>query len=211
MARGNPLARPWSVIRTPGCSQCMANPLLTMSRSRTIDKSPMINKGVARTLLVIIAFLMIEGSIFAADVSCRYCGMPKALYGHSWVVIYHDDSSVGEFCSLHCASIDMALNTDRTPRAILVGDYYSKKLIDADRAYWVVGGTKMGVMTTRAKWAFERRQYAERFMAEYGGETATFDTAMKAAFEDMYLDILMIQKRRTLMRWWNMKANTTSK
>jgi len=189
----------------------MANPLPTISRSRAIDKSPMIRKDIPRTVLVIIAFLLIAGSIFAADVSCRYCGMRKALYGHSWVVIYHDDILVGEFCSLHCASIDMALNTDRTPKTILVGDYYSKKLIDADRAYWVVGGSKMGVMTTRAKWAFDRRQDAERFMAEYGGETATFDTAMKAAFEDMYLDILMIQKRRRLMRWRNMKANTKSK
>ena len=167
-------------------------------------------KAIPWTVMAIIGLLLIEVSIFAAAVSCKYCGMRKAMYGHSWLIIYNDDGSMGEFCSLHCASIDLALNTDKMATTILVGDYYTRKLIDADRAYWVVGGSKMGVMTTRAKWAFKERQDAEKFMAEYGGEAATFDTALKAALEDMYQDILMIQKRKKLRRWRKMQSNSKS-
>ena len=182
-----------------------------MPRRKTIDKSRINRKAISWMVLAIIGLLLIEVSVFAAAVSCKYCGMQKALFGHSWLIIYYDDGSVGEFCSLHCASIDMALNTDKTATTILVGDYYTRKLIDADRAHWVVGGSKMGVMTTRAKWAFKGRQDAEKFMAAYGGEAATFDSALKAALEDMYQDILMIQKRKKLNRWRKMQSNSKSK
>lgn len=39
----------------------------------------------------------------------------------------------------------------------MVGDYNTKRLIDAEKAVWVIGGGKQGVMTKRAKWAFEKR------------------------------------------------------
>ena len=77
-----------------------------------IDKGRMHRKTIPWTVLAIIGLLLIEVSIFAADVSCKYCGMRKAMCGHSWLIIYNDGGSMGEFCSLHCASIDMALNTD---------------------------------------------------------------------------------------------------
>ena len=92
------------------------------------------------------------------------------MYGHSWVVIHYDDLSIGEFCSLHCVSIDMSLNTNKTAITILVGDYFTKKLIDADKAFWVVGGSQMGVMTTRAKWAFKEQQDAERSLSYRAGQ-----------------------------------------
>jgi nitrous oxide reductase accessory protein NosL len=37
-----------------------------------------------------------------------------------------------------------------------VSDYNTNRLIDAKKAYWVVGGNKSGIMTKRAKWAFEK-------------------------------------------------------
>ncbi len=176
-----------------------------------IDKCHMMRKTVLWTTTVVITILNLEGFVFGDYVSCKYCGMRTELCRHSWVVIHYDDRSIGEFCSLHCTSIDMALNTDKTGLTILVGDYYTHKLIDADKAYWVVGGNKTGVMTTRAKWAFKERKEAERFMAEHGGETATFDTALQAAVEDMYGDILLIQERRKLMRQRKIDSNVPSK
>jgi len=53
-------------------------------------------------------------------------------------------------CSVYCLAIDLALNTDKTPKTILVGDYFSKKLLDAEKAFWVLGGDKVGVMSIRA-------------------------------------------------------------
>ena len=58
----------------------------------------------------------------------------------------------------------------------------------------------MGVMTTRAKWAFETKEAADNFMSAHGGRPATFEEVMKASFEDMYEDVLMIQKKRKMMK-----------
>jgi len=69
---------------------------------------------------------------------------------------------------------------------ILMGDYRTKRLIDAERAVWVIGGKKMGIMSIRGKWAFENRKDADAFMRENGGHISSFDEAMKITFEDMY-------------------------
>ncbi len=132
--------------------------------------------------------------------SCKYCGMNRQHFGYSRILIEYDDASTVGTCSIHCAAIELAINIDKTPRAIQVGDYNSKALIDAEKASWVIGGSKMGVMTKRAKWAFEKKEDAERFIKENGGETATFDVAMKDAYEDMYSDTKMIRERRKMRK-----------
>jgi nitrous oxide reductase accessory protein NosL len=139
--------------------------------------------------------------------ACFYCGMKRSAQGHSWMVIEYDGGPSGGFCSLHCASIDLVLHSEKTLTRILVADYYRKNLIDAERAHWVIGGAKSGVMTTRAKWAFERKEDAQKFIAEYGGKPATLDAATKAAFEDMYSDILLIQRKRRTMHIDKLKAD----
>ena len=121
-------------------------------------------------------FFLLPGSLLRAqggDVkqipACKYCGMDRLQFAHSRMLIeYEDGTSVGT-CSLHCATVELALQIDKVPKAILVGDYGSKSLIDAEKAFWVMGGSKMGVMTKRAKWAFEKKEEAERFIKENGG------------------------------------------
>lgn len=130
--------------------------------------------------------------------SCKYCGMDRAKFAHSRMLAnFADGTSVGT-CSIHCFAVDLALNIDKTPSMIQVGDYKSKKLIDAERSYWVVGGSAMGVMTKRAKWAFEMKEDAEKFLADKGGKLVNFDEAMKASYEDMYDDTKMIRDRRKM-------------
>jgi len=149
---------------------------------------------------ILISFIFLANPAFSYDESCIHCGMNKAQFGHSWVIIEHNDGTFEGVCSVHCAAIDMALHTDKGTKSITVGDYNSKKQIDVDKAYWVIGGDKMGVMTANAKWAFETKQAADKFMSEHGGRPANFDEVMKAAFEDMYADTLMIQKKRQMMK-----------
>ena len=155
-------------------------------------------------LTILTCVLMFSGVALADDDSCLYCGMKKAHYGHSWVIIEHEDDTIEGVCSVHCAAIDMARHTYKPVKKITVGDYNTKQQIDADRAYWVIGGDKMGVMTARAKWAFDTKDAADNFMKTHGGRPATFGEVMKAAFEDMYEDTLMIQKKRKMMK---MKKN----
>ena len=81
-----------------------------------------------------------------------------------------------------------------------MGDYTTRNLIDAEKAFWVIGGSKPGVMSKWAKWAFENKADAEKFIAENGGTLSTFDEAIKAAYEDMYSDTKMIREKRKMMK-----------
>lgn len=131
-----------------------------------------------------------------AEENCLYCGMYRSRFPSSWVELSYRDGATAGLCSLHCAAVYLALHPSETPVRILVGDYYRHSMIDADRAYWVIGGDLPGVMTRRAKWAFSDPESAARFRRQHGGEAATFDEALEAAFQDMYRDTLSIQRRR---------------
>jgi len=117
---------------------------------------------------------------------CKYCGMKRESFAFSRMLIKYANGQAVGTCSIHCASIDLSLNTDKVPEAILVGDYDTKRLIDVTRAIWVVGGKKVGIMSIRGKWAFENRTAADLFVRENGGQISSFDDAMKINFEDMY-------------------------
>jgi len=132
--------------------------------------------------------------------SCKFCGMDRAKFAQTRMVISYQDGSSTGVCSIHCAAVELASNLDRAPAAIQVGDAVSRKLVDAEKATWVVGGAKPGVMTVRGKWAFESREAAEAFRKENGGVLATFEEALKTAYEDMYTDLAMIRAKRKAMR-----------
>ena len=132
--------------------------------------------------------------------TCKYCGMNRQQYAHSRILIEYDDGTSLGTCSIHCAAVELALQIDKTPAAIKVGDFGSKTLIDAEKAFWVMGGNKMGVMTARAKWAFEKKEDAEKFISANGGVLADFDQVIKASYEDMYADTKKIRERRKAKR-----------
>ena len=159
---------------------------------------------------------------FAADdisqfPSCKYCGMHRDVFNFSRMLIEYNDGKAEGFCSIHCAAVDLAVNIDRSPVRILVGDYGTKELIDAETALWIIGGSKPGVMTKRAKWAFKTQADADKFVKEFGGVQGPFDTAMAATYEDMYQDSKMIRERRAMKekRWnrgnpWSTNIKTLS-
>jgi len=147
--------------------------------------------GKKETYILTIVFILFAGLICFAqeDIekhpTCQHCGMDRLKFAQSRMLIEYDDGASVGTCSIHCTAVDIGLNKDKTAKTFLVGDYYSKELIDAKTAYWVIGGTKPGVMTKRAKWAFQKKKDAEKFTAEYGGDMANFDQALKAAQEDL--------------------------
>lgn len=150
--------------------------------------------------LAVVLFYAIASTQELQDIqdlpACKYCNMNRAQYAHSRVLVVYDDGTRFGGCSIYCAAIDLAINLDRSPTSIRVGDYYSKALIDAETAYWVIGGIPIGVMTRRGKWAFLRKEDAERFIAENSGKLATFEQILKATYEDMYADSIMIRGKR---------------
>ncbi|OPY81609.1 MAG: NosL [Syntrophorhabdus sp. PtaU1.Bin153] len=157
--------------------------------------------GLVAVLFVLgLAFSAIAADDVKAFPSCKYCGMSRDQFSHSRMLIVYDDGTQFGACSLHCAAVDLSINLDKTPKSIHVGDYVTKQLIDAEKAFWVIGGAKPGVMTKRAKWAFEKKTDAEAFVKSNGGNPATFDEAMKASYEDMYSDTKMIREKRKMKR-----------
>jgi len=137
--------------------------------------------------------------------NCKYCGMDRQKFDFSRMLIEYDDGTSTGVCSLHCAAVELATNIDKTPKAIKVADFGTKNLIDAEKAFWVLGGSKAGVMTKRGKWAFEKKDDAETFIKANGGTLTSFDDVIKAAYADMYEDTKMIREKRKMKKTQTME------
>jgi copper chaperone NosL len=161
-------------------------------------------RGALSFLLV--ACLVLTGGVgFCEDdlqthPTCKYCGMDRAKFAHSRMLVQYDDGTEEGVCSIRCLAVDLALNLDKTPISLYVGDLNTGKLIDAEKAFWVIDPNKPGVMTRQAKWAFEKKNDAEKYIAKNGGSPTSFDQAMKATYEDMYTDTKMIREKRKMMK-----------
>jgi copper chaperone NosL len=160
-------------------------------------------KGLCCLLMVLC--LLAGSALWALDKdvkeipACKYCGMNRETFAHSRMVIEYSDGTIMGTCSIHCTAVDLAVSLDKTPKAIRVADYGTKALIDAETAVWVIGGSKPGVMTKNAKWAFAKKEDAEKFLQVNGGRIAGFDEALDAAYKDLGNDTKIIREKR-LMR-----------
>jgi nitrous oxide reductase accessory protein NosL len=147
-------------------------------------------RTVVAALMLAAALCLAAAAPIADDIKkhpeCKYCGMDREKFGYSRMLVRYDDGTEMPTCSIHCTGIDLALNPHKGVRTSLVGDYTTRALLDAEKAFWVLGGDRMGVMSIRGKWAFGDRKDAERFIKEHGGSVATYDEVMKATFQDMY-------------------------
>lgn len=112
---------------------------------------------------------------------CAHCGMNREKFSHSRMLItYADGSSVG-VCSIHCIATELKKSKGKAVMMLEVGDYNSRKLINAEKAFWVIGGDKHGVMTSTAKWAFAVKSDAETFIKKSGGKLADYKEALAMA------------------------------
>jgi copper chaperone NosL len=113
--------------------------------------------------------------------SCKRCGMDRAMFAQSrMIIVYADGKSVGT-CSLQCAAAELMKNPGKKIKSLKVADFRSRALIDAKNATWVLGGKKSGVMTALPKWAFAKKDAALAFIAGNGGKLASFDEALALA------------------------------
>ena len=131
---------------------------------------------------------------------CPYCGMARKMWSQTRHLIQYEDDSTEGTCSIHCASLSLALNMDRGPKKIWVGDAGAegevKPLIEADKAFYAIQPGQMGTMTGNRKWA-----YADEAKAKAtGGTVVDFDGALQAAYVDMGKNTIGIRKRRAEKR-----------
>ena len=135
---------------------------------------------IALLLVISLVTICMAAEKVEAPDSCKHCGMDRTKFAHSRMVVNYSDGSSTGACSINCVVTDMKENKKEV-KSFQVGDYNTKKLIDAKTATWVIGGSKKGVMTPVAKWAFAEKKDAEAFVKKNGGKPATFDEVLKAA------------------------------
>ena len=149
----------------------------------------MIKQKVVFIIIAAALICMTRTIVFAQDDindhrSCANCGMDRKAYGFSRMLIQYEDGAVVGICSLHCAVVELDANPGRTVKSLLVADRNSRTLLEAEKAIWVMGGRKRGVMTELPTWAFQSTEGAEAFMKANGGKIVTWAEALAAARED---------------------------
>ena len=128
-------------------------------------------------------YLQAEDDI-AAQRRCSHCGMDRKAYGYSRMVVQYSDGTNSGVCSLHCAVTEMKAHQEKKVASLLVADRNSHELVPAEKAFWTIGGSKRGVMTPEAKWAFASKDSAEKFVVTYGGAVVSWEAALAAAGKD---------------------------
>jgi nitrous oxide reductase accessory protein NosL len=129
--------------------------------------------------------------------SCQYCGMDREKFASTRMLVEYANGTAIGTCSIHCAAVDLAQSFGKEIKALRVSDYRSGKLIDAEKATWVLGAGIPGVMAAKSRVAFADRSDAEAFRKDKGGEIADFDAAITSTYCDMWPDTRAIRSRRT--------------
>jgi copper chaperone NosL len=150
-----------------------------------------LHKISGTAILSMLAILMMATILCAQDDidehrGCIHCGMDRKAYGFSRMMVSYDDgtAAVG-VCSLHCVVVELNANTARKVKNIDVADRDTRTLINAGKAYWVIGGNKPGVMSKTATWAYAEKKTAEKFLKEHGGSLASFKEALDVASQEI--------------------------
>ena len=142
------------------------------------------NIWIALLLCLSLGTVCLAAEKVEAPDSCKICGMNRTMFGYSRMVVTYADGSSSGTCSLNCVATEMKTAKGKKVKSFQVADYNNRKLTDAKKATWVIGGRKKGVMTQMPKWAFADRKDAAAFIKENGGKLATFDEALKAAMAE---------------------------
>jgi nitrous oxide reductase accessory protein NosL len=111
---------------------------------------------------------------------CDNCGMDRNKWARTR---YEFQNSKGSFytCSIHCVAV-MGIKIKEEVRNVKVAEYLRpEKMLDADRAFFVVGSTAPGTMTAKSKIAFSTKEEADKFAARYGGIVTNYEGALNEA------------------------------
>lgn len=122
---------------------------------------------------------------YTAKDRCDNCGMDRNKFARTR---HEFQTSKGKFytCSIHCVAV-MGMKLKEEPRDVKVAEYlHPERMLDADRAYYVIGSSAPGTMTLRSKIAFSTKEEAERFALRYGGTVSSFEQALLEARKEVH-------------------------
>ncbi len=111
---------------------------------------------------------------------CPVCGMSiKNFYKTSHTSTL-ENGTPRQYCSIRCLAKDKE-EYGIDENKIKVIDAKHEKLIDAKKAFYVIGSKVKGTMSMTSKLAFEKELDAKEFIEQYGGKIASFAEAFKEA------------------------------
>jgi len=129
--------------------------------------------------------------------SCHLCGMDRAKFASTRMYVEYADGSVIGTCSVHCAAVELSQSFGKAISFIQVADAKSGRLLDVEKASWVLGADVPGVMAKKSRVAFAESADAEAFQKEKGGEIHDWTAAINSTYADMWADTQMLRARRT--------------
>jgi mono/diheme cytochrome c family protein len=154
--------------------------------------------------LIIGCFVLISAFLFFSAVQaeeqkwCPLCSMNlKMFWKTSHWLTFSDGKRTG-YCSIHCASKVYQKRPTEIDRWE-VADYHMKTLINAHRAYFLMGSDLPGTMTPASKLAFASYDVAKRYQKKHGGSIGTLDDALERAIEGRGEDMALIKKKKAKM------------
>jgi nitrous oxide reductase accessory protein NosL len=124
---------------------------------------------------------------------CPVCAMSIETYYKTSHAAKIDKKNYHQYCSMRCLALEMQ---SKKVSDIKVVDSASQKLIDANKAFYVVDSDVMGTMSKVSKLAFATKENAEEFNMEHGGKIVDFTSALKMAQESLITDMGMVQNKK---------------
>lgn len=129
---------------------------------------------------------------------CNVCGMHLAKYYKTNHATEFKNGHKEQYCSLHCQA-QIHKDYEKKIKTIQVVDTNTLKLIDASKAFYVVGSSKEGTMSPISEYAFASKEEAINFQKEFGGEIHNFNESLKLAKDNLNKDDELLAEKRVPM------------
>ena len=129
---------------------------------------------------------------------CNVCAMHLVKYYKTSFAVEYKNGHKEQYCSFHCFA-EVYKNYSSKIKNTQVVDTNSLKLIDAKKAFYIVGSSKEGTMSPLSIYAFSSKDEALKFKSEFTGELKNFDEALKIANENLTKDNEILDEKRSIM------------
>ena len=139
---------------------------------------------------------------------CNVCGMHLSKFYKTNHTTEFKNGHKEQYCSLRCQSVIHKEHKEKI-NTIKVVDTNSLKFIDAKKAFYVVGSSKKGTMSSISKYAFLTKKEAKKFQSKFGGKIHNFKETIKIAQDNLSIDKNKLDKKRTQAAKKGKKIYTT--
>jgi YHS domain-containing protein len=125
---------------------------------------------------------------------CPVCGMTLPVFYKTNHAAKHNGKD-HQYCSIHCLAEDAEVNGKKLDSFKAV-DNVTLKFADSKSLYFVVGSNKPGTMSVVSKYGFSKKEAAQKFAQEFGGEIMSFKEVYALTKERLDKDIQATKKRQ---------------